>query len=59
MMGFIATLPILACSFNKGYQMFTLSCLHLVGKFYIFFFVLFYVRETIETTMYSWANKET
>jgi hypothetical protein len=36
MMSFIATLPIIACSFNKGYQMFTLSCLHLVGKFLIF-----------------------
>jgi hypothetical protein len=39
-MGFIAILFILACSFNKGYQMFTLSCLHLVGKFFVYFFCL-------------------
>jgi hypothetical protein len=37
MMGFIATLFIFACSFNKGYQMFTLSYWHLVGKFLIYF----------------------
>ncbi len=45
MMGFIATLPILACSFNKGYQMFILSCLHLVGKIFIFSFFGFILCE--------------
>jgi hypothetical protein len=32
MMGFVVTLHLLACSFNKGYEMFILSCLYLKQK---------------------------
>jgi hypothetical protein len=32
MMGFVVTLHLLAFSFNKGHQMFILSCLHLKQK---------------------------